>query len=1119
MVPILYDSIVEGTVPSDFGLGALTDTISSTTNEGKNSIYELTLVYAAQGIHAEDIEVGRYIKAKPNYTDAPQLFKIYKVGKVLNGRFEINCEHVSYELSKKAITSGDANNCASACALLSAQAGAFTINTDKSVSGDFVITEPSSVKSWFGGKKGSLLDVYGGGEWYYNNFTATLKANRGVTTPRTTIRYGKNLTELNQTIDCSNLYTHVLSFYKSEGMKVTGSEVATGLSGTKRVLVLDASGEFDGVPTSGDLDSFSTAYIGSHNLTTPKTNFTLNFVQSGQLFDRVDLCDNVNVYFEKYGINATVKCIRVKWDVLRERYIETEFGDPKQSIADTISENSSAIATASAEASEAVNIANGKARVFITTPEPPYDVGDIWTDSNDIYYCTTPRAETITGSGSGSIVSFNTLIGGSLTGCSVDIEGSQDLHGYTKPWAGGCGKNKLNYEAWKNVPIMRGTAVFENNGITLTATANDCYTHFTIANGFPVSCKVYANPGEPVTISWEETTNKSGLVYAFADGDAGVGVAFVNNNTVKKLTYSLPSGASFITFRFGVSNSGDTISYKNIQIEKNGSATSWEPYENICPLTAYTEANVAISGHNLWDEEWELGWLSSSDGTPTASNTAIRSTNFCRIQPEQTYYFGINDPDATQYYCAVYLYDKTQTFTRRVWCTNMTFSTNAGEYYFKLSTNTNGIYGTTYKDDMSVNYPSSVTSYSAYEGEVFNISFDTAGTVYKGNLNVLTGELSVTHKVVDLGDLAWSQAGTADAGKKRFRGTLDPEGKACPNNQKADLTCEQYATITANDTYSLVDGISGSDVDKYIFVYDNTKDTMTAPDFKTAMSGIKLAYELATPATFNLTPQEIVSAIGNNVIFADTGDISIAYYVDGFTMNDWSLATDYISESRLEDAIANASDIITGTAGGYVVWHDSNGDGEPDEILIMNTASIDTATKVWRWNAGGLGYSGTGYDGTYSTAITNDGQIVADAITTGNLDASLVTIQHLKATMFEGGKLVLGGAANVEGVFQLKNENDIVIGEMNKDGLKFYGAGPEGARPYVLINNTVGFQGCDANDNPIFWVNQDEFSMKKCVAENEISACKKIRFIPVTIKDLADQVINDGVAVVAIVQT
>ena len=68
------------------------------------------------------------------------------------------------------------------------------------------------------------------------------------------------------------------------------------------------------------------------------------------------------------------------------------------------------------------------------------------------------------------------------------------------------------------------------------------------------------------------------------------------------------------------------------------------------------------------------------------------------------------------------------------------------------------------------------------------------------------------------------------------------------------------------------------------------------------------------------------------------------------------------------------------------------------------------------------------------------------------------------------------------------------------------------------MNNSDGLKGYDANDTAIFWVNRDEFTMKKCVAQNEINACNKIKFVPVTIRDGNNDIVNDGVAIVGIVQ-
>ena len=339
MLPILYSAITEGTVPSHYGEGVLSDCLSYSVKEARNGEYELTMEYSAEGIHADAIVPGAFIKAKPNFTDDPQLFQIYKVGKTINGHFTVNAEHASYLLSGKVITSGTAGSCTAACALLTASAGNFTITTDKTVSADFSIDVPSSVRSWFGGKKGSILDVYGPGEWKYDNFSAEFMAARGQDRG-VTIRYGKNLTELSQTLDMTNLASEIIPYYKAQDGTVTpGSAVSTGLVGITRQLAVDFSSSVDpesATPITTQLATLATNYISANNFTTFKDNITLDFVQMKDLAERVDLCDTVHIYFEPLGITATAKCIETVWDGLAERYISTTFGDPKTNIADTI---------------------------------------------------------------------------------------------------------------------------------------------------------------------------------------------------------------------------------------------------------------------------------------------------------------------------------------------------------------------------------------------------------------------------------------------------------------------------------------------------------------------------------------------------------------------------------------------------------------------------------------------------------------------------------------------------------------------------------------------------------------------------------------------------------------
>ena len=124
----------------------------------------------------------------------------------------------------------------------------------------------------------------------------------------------------------------------------------------------------------------------------------------------------------------------------------------------------------------------------------------------------------------------------------------------------------------------------------------------------------------------------------------------------------------------------------------------------------------------------------------------------------------------------------------------------------------------------------------------------------------------------------------------------------------------------------------------------------------------------------------------------------------------------------LQTAIGKATGLITGQSGGYVVIHTSEENGQPYELLILDAPSIDETVNVWRWNVGGLGFSHNGYNGPYETAITADGQIVADFITSGSLVANIIkagVIQSQDGSSYwdlETGEVVIRGYASSDAI-------------------------------------------------------------------------------------------------------
>ncbi len=122
-------------------------------------------------------------------------------------------------------------------------------------------------------------------------------------------------------------------------------------------------------------------------------------------------------------------------------------------------------------------------------------------------------------------------------------------------------------------------------------------------------------------------------------------------------------------------------------------------------------------------------------------------------------------------------------------------------------------------------------------------------------------------------------------------------------------------------------------------------------------------------------PSETIITLGSKVKVSLTAKNSS----DIATLNDKinEIPTKY---EILEEAKQNATDLINSATHGHVVT-------TAEEILIMDTDDTETATKVWRWNLNGLGYSGSGYNGTFGTAITMDGGIVGDYLVAGSVSA------------------------------------------------------------------------------------------------------------------------------------
>ena len=197
-----------------------------------------------------------------------------------------------------------------------------------------------------------------------------------------------------------------------------------------------------------------------------------------------------------------------------------------------------------------------------------------------------------------------------------------------KDTVGWSGKNIFDYDAWKGTNISHGTGVYEKNGVTLTSTANDCYTDFDLVH---FAKPIYVTEGQKIKLLWDLGANSAyGQVLLFPNGEVG-SLPFVRvDNTAKKLEYTVPSGCNFITFRVGVATSGNVVHYENIRImDADILDESYEPYFG---STAFPRSEQAVLvAKNLLPNKGTsttsegITWTVNADGTVQANGTKDNS--------------------------------------------------------------------------------------------------------------------------------------------------------------------------------------------------------------------------------------------------------------------------------------------------------------------------------------------------------------------------------------------------------------------------------------------------------------------------------------------------------------
>lgn len=317
------------------GIGKLADAQSCTVTEKRNGSYELKLVCPADGIHAEMLEEGNIILAKPSDTMQSQPFRIYKITTPIDGKLEVQARHISYQLNFITVSPFTTGGCAGAMNGLKKHASSdcpFSVWTDMESKAAFAVSVPASFRNCLGGMEGSMLDTFGG-EFEWDRYTVKLHKARGAD-HNVHIIYGKNLTDFKMEKSIENTITGVHPYWVDNETKVVmelPEKVVLQSSRSipyQKITALDCTGNFQEKPTEAALRKYAQNYIDTTSLTKPEIDIQIDFLQLWNTpgyediveAEQVSLCDTVHVFLSKLGIEVSSKVTETEYDCLLERY-------------------------------------------------------------------------------------------------------------------------------------------------------------------------------------------------------------------------------------------------------------------------------------------------------------------------------------------------------------------------------------------------------------------------------------------------------------------------------------------------------------------------------------------------------------------------------------------------------------------------------------------------------------------------------------------------------------------------------------------------------------------------------------------------------------------------------
>lgn len=301
--------------------------------------------------------------------------------------------------------------------------------------------------------------------------------------------------------------------------------------------------------------------------------------------------------------------------------------------------------------------------------------------------------------------------------------------------------------------------------------------------------------------------------------------------------------------------------------------------DNPIPIVGYSELNLTRCGVNI-----------VSDYEVNAGRSIYQDCLWldCELVPNTTYTLSLEGTNGNRFYTngelftnAIYKDISGRTFVEVTTKSSISKSTPqqyTNGYGWRVLKNAKNQDEDNTFTNVQLELGSTATAYEPYNGQTFTVAFGQ--TVY-GGVYDKSGRLTITHAIVDLGTLAWSNAtagGTAVNAWARSATIASQIKKTTDNNSTVGCICSVFTEKSANAVYVGNNNCVGINTSGDITIYATDFTDYTAEQSASALSGQMLVYPLATPIVIDVQAVSVSAVVGTNNIVSDCiGDVNVQY--------------------------------------------------------------------------------------------------------------------------------------------------------------------------------------------------------------------------------------------------